>query len=1032
MLEGSPLPRPTSEPQRTPLPLVLSPRGDSTKPARLSHNAQNVGVSLSRGLIRGLNSATSAAVHAASSASTGSSTAPAITPLLHPQQGMEANQNRVLWFLHHFPRAVFQSAETQLYLVAKTPKKKKNAQAMMVWKGKAPLEMYATLQYKGATEAVNETRESFEPEWDEHTGQVAFKLRNKYWTVADDSTVRLLPTASSFDRRWFQITLHGDFFSLQCPVSTRYLGVNVDDHLLECRQSSVSTAELLRLCIKGGIRSKSTGRFLTVRPESVQAPCTASAPGGLETLIIEVGGATCRIYSCAGVSQRSFRRYLTCWKDQHIEGTWHLGFPLHGHSQSDMGSLIEEQFEIVYTSGNCFTIRACNDLLIRWDGSRLQASGTSAETSCLFEIVSFHKTRKTPGTPSKSSEELLTLPKPATETPSGPPPVPPRTYLAAMGLSPASPNSSSTALLDNGEELDSIMREDYRKSARIFLPESTRSAMRPANCIPPSDYAQDELLFKEEILSQLADLAETNRIRCVIGTLFVTNYRLFFVPELGELREKYQWSVPLGSIEQLNSLGLLEFENNTKSCFAFEVFSKHWIQPESSKKQTTSGYHFLSTSPVGEGGAVSDPQPIIELIKIVAFPLQQTMPLPTQFFAFAHRSNLVRDEGWSLYSVEKEFERQIRQYRDRQTKWAIFEGNRNFAICPSYPELMVQPHAASEAEIAAIALHRSKKRIPAVTWIHPTNGAAFLRCSQPMQGFRSSKSSTEEKYFALICSADNPVIWIMDARPQINAMANRLKGAGYEDIEHYRAESYSVKIKFLGIGNIHVMRDSLKKLRKLCESDTETSNSTTIALSSCWLDHVALVLRSGCRIAEKIHAEGQSVVLHCSDGWDRTAQLASIGQLIMDGYFRTIRGFCVLIEKDWLGFGHKFADRTGQGDEDAKNKERSPIFIQFIDCVWQLTQQFPTFFEFNQWFLLAILEHLTSNRFGTFLYNTEQERKEFEVRNKTHSLWHILLNRPNYLNQSFESSTERDLMSPRTEAVDMKLWELYYVPTSLT
>ena len=36
-----------------------------------------------------------------------------------------------------------------------------------------------------------------------------------------------------------------------------------------------------------------------------------------------------------------------------------------------------------------------------------------------------------------------------------------------------------------------------------------------------------------------------------------------------------------------------------------------------------------------------------------------------------------------------------------------------------------------------------------------------------------------------------------------------------------------------------------------------------------------------------------SVVVHCSDGWDRTSQLTSLSMLLLDSYYRTLTGFMV-------------------------------------------------------------------------------------------------------------------------------------------
>lgn len=60
----------------------------------------------------------------------------------------------------------------------------------------------------------------------------------------------------------------------------------------------------------------------------------------------------------------------------------------------------------------------------------------------------------------------------------------------------------------------------------------------------------------------------------------------------------------------------------------------------------------------------------------------------------------------------------------------------------------------------------------------------------------------------------------------------------------------------------------------------------------------------------------------------------------------------MLLEREWLAFGHKFSDRCGHGCQTDDSSERCPVFLQWLDCVHQLLRQFPCSFEFNETFLV--------------------------------------------------------------------------------
>lgn len=117
---------------------------------------------------------------------------------------------------------------------------------------------------------------------------------------------------------------------------------------------------------------------------------------------------------------------------------------------------------------------------------------------------------------------------------------------------------------------------------------------------------------------------------------------------------------------------------------------------------------------------------------------------------------------------------------------------------------------------------------------------------------------------------------------------------------------------------------------------------------SHWLHYISQLLQVSVDVSNTLHFESRPVLVHCSDGWDRTTQVTALAQILIDPHYRSLEGFRILVEREWLSFGHKFSDRCGFGSDG----EQSPIFLQWLDCLYQLINQFPTSFEFNGIFLV--------------------------------------------------------------------------------
>eukprot|EP01133_Synstelium_polycarpum_P005963 gene5963-6907_t len=419
--------------------------------------------------------------------------------------------------------------------------------------------------------------------------------------------------------------------------------------------------------------------------------------------------------------------------------------------------------------------------------------------------------------------------------------------------------------------------------------------------------------------------------------------------------------------------------------------------------------------------------------------------LSNALFCFTHKNDYSAPEhqslGWNIYDPRDEYARMGIPSPD----WKFSHVNGTYFLCDSYPALIVVPECVSDESLKSVAQFRSKGRIPALSYRHWNNKTSITRCSQPRVGIGRNRSEDDELLLNAIrmTSTSAPVatgadrvkqtgektLYIIDARPYANAVGNRAKGAGWEIMNNYP----NCEIEFMNIANIHVMRNSLLKLRDAVGTSANREDTWFATLeSSGWFTHVKLCLAGALRVAKLIHVNHSNVLVHCSDGWDRTAQLVSLASIMLDPYYRTIRGFQVLVEKEWLSFGHKFGQRCGQvygKDED----ERSPIFIQFLECVYQMIGQFPSKFEFNSHFLRTIYTHTYSGKYGNFLYNTEKERIMTHSYGKTISLWlEIDLTIAQHINPLYQPTEEKEVIFPDCSIKKMRVWRQIYFPVSET
>ncbi|XP_067167767.1 myotubularin-related protein 9-like isoform X2 [Apteryx mantelli] len=387
-------------------------------------------------------------------------------------------------------------------------------------------------------------------------------------------------------------------------------------------------------------------------------------------------------------------------------------------------------------------------------------------------------------------------------------------------------------------------------------------------------------------------------------------------------------------------------------------------------------------------------------------------------YPFFYRPQDLRLEaGWHLFPLEQYYQ----QIATQTSQWRLSGVNRDFAACPTYPPAVIVPAAVDDEALRKAARFRQGGRFPVLSYYHQKNGTVMLRSSQPLTGPNRKRCREDELLLGTVLD-EGERGFIIDTRSAQAAKQARMTGGGTEPKSSYPRWKRLHRPLERG----RPLQESFIKLVDACNDTSLTMDRWLSRLESCrWLSHVKAALSTACLAAQCLDREEACVLVHGAEGTDTTLLVTALAQLILDPGCRTLAGFQGLLEREWIEAGHPFHLRCARSAySHARLKQEAPLFLLFLDCVWQLGRQFPFSLEFGERLLLTLFDNAYASSYGTFLGNNEKERCLCKVKESTHSLW-AWLNQPEekrkYLNPLY--SRNALVIWPSVEPQSIQLWQ---------
>ncbi|XP_029316251.1 myotubularin-related protein 10 isoform X2 [Cottoperca gobio] len=295
-----------------------------------------------------------------------------------------------------------------------------------------------------------------------------------------------------------------------------------------------------------------------------------------------------------------------------------------------------------------------------------------------------------------------------------------------------------------------------------------------------------------------------------------------------------------------------------------------------------------------------------------------------------------------IFDRPSDWDREIK--RTGASEWRVCSINESYAVSPSLPEFIVVPVSLADQDLKQLSVFFTNQRIPSWCWNHP-NGSALVRMASISDPLHQRK--IEQKIFTAITKS----------HPQRSEVVK-------SDLD---------KI----LPNILDIQSSFVKVRQICVIDpfeeSEERWLTSIE-NSRWLEYVRAFLKLSAEMVFQLDGKNVSVILQEEEDRDLNCVVSSLVQLMLDPHYRSLIGFQCLVQKEWVMAGHRFLDRCNHLKKN--DKEESALFMLFLDCVWQMMNQYPAAFEFTETYLTVLSDSMWIPLFSTFLFNSPKQRAQ--------------------------------------------------------